>query len=173
MKAIFGWLAFVLIAMAVGFKVLPQQRIDQKAAGPGESGEAAKVIDGAFEDKSSEQVLIQSSELTAGDAQFKAAVADVTERLEGTNGVDDVVSPLPSERADLGRRRLRARDVRAAGRLQHDQEDGRGLTGHRESGRRGPPAAADRAGGRPASLVTLDQSNEEMGKSTCSPSRSR
>ena len=59
-KAIFGWLAFVLVAMAVGFNVLPQKQIDPKAAGPGESGQAAKVINGAFEDKSGEQVLVQS-----------------------------------------------------------------------------------------------------------------
>ena len=118
-----------------------------EGGGSGESGQAAQVIDGAFEDESSEQVLIQSSELTAGDAQFKAAVADVTERLE--------------EYEWRGRRR---RSLPGGGQIsadghsalvmfelpgdQHDQEDGRGLTGHRESGRRGPPAAADRAGGR-------------------------
>ena len=168
-KAIFGWLAFVLIAMAVGFNVLPQKQIDPKAAGPGESGEAAKVIDGAFEDKSSEQVLIQSSELTAGDAQFKAAVADVTERLEGTNGVDDVVGPYQA----AGRSRptgLRARDVRAAGRLQHDQEDGRGLTATVEAAAGGrPQLRIEQAGDASITKATLDKSNEEMGKLPAHP----
>ena len=38
-------------------------------------------------------MLIQSKQLEAGDAQFKAAVADVTQRLQNTKGVDDVVGP--------------------------------------------------------------------------------
>ena len=88
--------------MVVGFNVLPQKQIDQQAAGPGESGQAAKVINGAFEDKAAEQVLVQSNQLTAGDPRFKAAVADVTERLEGTKGVDTVRRALRGARAGVG-----------------------------------------------------------------------
>ena len=85
-RAIFGWLAFVVAAVAIGFNVLPAKEIDQRAGGPGESGQAAKAIDGAFPDKSAEQVLVQSERLKAGDEPFKAAVADVTRRLEGHEG---------------------------------------------------------------------------------------
>src|ERR1700752_4834035 len=52
--AILGWLAFVLVSLVIGMKVVPQEQIDPKAAGPGESGKAAKAIDGAYEDKASE-----------------------------------------------------------------------------------------------------------------------
>ncbi len=84
--AIIGWLAFVLVSLVIGMKVLPQEQIDAKAAGPGESGQAAKAIDGAYEDKASEQVLVQSKQLTADDARFKAAVADVTHTARARRG---------------------------------------------------------------------------------------
>ena len=92
-KAILGWLAFVVVSVVIGFNVVPQKQIEPSASGPGESGQAAKALDGAFEDKASEQVLVQSDELKAGDPQFKAAVADVTKRLRHTEGVDNVVGP--------------------------------------------------------------------------------
>jgi uncharacterized membrane protein YdfJ with MMPL/SSD domain len=92
-KAIFGWLAFVVVSLIVGFNVLPQKEISSRASGPGESGQAAKALDGAFPDKSTEQVLVQSKKLKTGDTQFKAAVADVTRRLHDTKGVAHVVGP--------------------------------------------------------------------------------
>lgn len=48
----------------------PQKEIDAKSPLPGESGQAAEAIDGAFPDESSEQVLIQSKQLKANDPQF-------------------------------------------------------------------------------------------------------
>ena len=63
-KAIFGWLAFVAAAMVIGFGVIPQEKIDNKTAGgPGESGQAAEVLNDAFPTESSEQVLVQSKTL--------------------------------------------------------------------------------------------------------------
>ena len=47
-KAIFGWLAFVLVSLFIGMNLVPQKEIDQNSAGPGESGQAAKALDGAF-----------------------------------------------------------------------------------------------------------------------------
>ena len=88
--AIFGWLAFVLVSLAIGMNLMPQKTIDPKDGMPGESGQAAKAMDGAFPEKSSEQVLVQSKRLDAGAPQFKAAVADVTQRLEDTKGVANV-----------------------------------------------------------------------------------
>ena len=87
-----GWRS-CLVSVVVGFNVLPQKQIDQKAAGPGESGQAAKVINGAFEDKAARAGARPEQRALGRRPRFKAAVADVTERLEGTKGVDDVVGP--------------------------------------------------------------------------------
>jgi RND superfamily putative drug exporter len=89
-KAILGWLAFVLAALVIGFNVIPQKELDQNSGMPGEAGKAAAAMNGAFPDKSGEQVLIQSKTLRASDSQFKAAVADVTQRLHRVEGVTDV-----------------------------------------------------------------------------------
>ena len=166
-KAIFGWLAFVLIAMAVGFNVLPQKQIDPKAAGPGESGEAAKVIDGAFEDKSSEQVLVQSSELTAGDARFEAAVADVTERLEGTKGVDDVVGPYDGG----GQISADGHSALVTFELPGDSTTTKrtvvdSLAAVDAAAKAHPELRIEETGDASITKATLAKSNEEMGKST-------
>jgi uncharacterized membrane protein YdfJ with MMPL/SSD domain len=89
-KAILGWLAFVFVAMAIGFNLVPQKNLEQNEGMPGESGKAGQVLKDAYPDKAAEQVLVQSKSLRASDAQFKAAVADVTERLQHTKGVDNV-----------------------------------------------------------------------------------
>jgi RND superfamily putative drug exporter len=68
--AILGWLAFVLVSLAIGMNLVPQKQIERGTGGPGESGQAAKAIDGAFEDKASEQVLIQNKEQGVRQPQF-------------------------------------------------------------------------------------------------------
>ena len=92
-KAILGWLAFVIVSLTIGMNLVPAKTIKGEEGLPGESGQAARAMDGAFPDKSSEQVLVQSKRLSAGDAPFKAAVSDVTRRLRHTKGVDNVVGP--------------------------------------------------------------------------------
>jgi uncharacterized membrane protein YdfJ with MMPL/SSD domain len=96
-KAIFGWLAFVFAALVIGFNVIPQKEIEQNTGMPGESGKAGEVMNDAFPKKSGESVLIQSGTLKASDSQFKAAVADVSERLKDTKGVTDVAAPEVSK----------------------------------------------------------------------------
>jgi RND superfamily putative drug exporter len=94
-KAVFGWLAFVLIAFlaggAVGTKTLAQE--DQ---GNGSSKAADQAVAKAdFPDEASEQVLVQGKgSLKSDDPAFKVAVADVTARLKNTRDVRDVQSPL-------------------------------------------------------------------------------
>ena len=58
-KAIFGWLAFVLIALVAGQAVGMTEVSDHD--GPGESGRAGAAIERAFpkDDGASEQVLVQ------------------------------------------------------------------------------------------------------------------
>jgi uncharacterized membrane protein YdfJ with MMPL/SSD domain len=92
-KAIFGWLAFVFAALAIGFNVIPQKELDQNTGMPGESGKAGEVMNDAFPKKSGESVLIQSRTLKASDSQFKDAVSDVSQRLHRVEGVIEVDNP--------------------------------------------------------------------------------
>src|SRR5215213_1842493 len=101
--AILGWLAFVFVALAVGFSLVPQKNLEPNEGMPGESGKAGQILNDAYPDKAGEQVLIQSKSLKATDSQFKAAVADVTQRLEGTNGVSEVVGPYGSGSAGISK----------------------------------------------------------------------
>ncbi len=89
-KAILGWLAFVFVSLVIGFNLVPQKNLENGEGMPGESGKASQLLKDAYPDKAGEQVLIQSKSLKATDSQFKAAVADVTERLEGTKGVGKI-----------------------------------------------------------------------------------
>ena len=67
--AIFGWLAFVLVALFIRENVLPQKEIDANSGMPGESGQAAKAPWTAPSRRSSpEQVLVQRQELSAGES---------------------------------------------------------------------------------------------------------
>ena len=89
-KAILGWLAFVFVSMVIGFNLVPQKNIEPMDGMPGESGKAGQILNDAYPDEASEQVLVQSKTLKASDPRFKAAVADVTQRLERTKGVEEV-----------------------------------------------------------------------------------
>ena len=167
-KAIFGWLAFVLVSLAVGMNVLPQKQIDPKAAGPGESGQAAKAIDGAYEDKASEQVLVQSKQLTADDARFRAAVADVTHRLERAEGVDNVVSPY--ERGVSGQVSADEHSALVTFDLPGDSKQTKESVEHSQAAVTAAQAAhpelrIDETGDASISKATLEKDNEEMGKS--------
>jgi uncharacterized membrane protein YdfJ with MMPL/SSD domain len=90
--AIWGWLAFVVIAFlignAVGTKTLQS---DQLAVG--ESGRAAHTILGAFKRSADELVLIQSGTLRATDPGFRAVVTDVQRRLARVPYAQDIESP--------------------------------------------------------------------------------
>src|SRR5215211_3200921 len=92
-KAILGWLAFVFVSLAIGFNLVPQKEMDQNTGMPGESGKAGEVLNDAFPEKAGEQVLIQSGTLKASDSRFKAAVADVSKRLGGVEGVIEIDNP--------------------------------------------------------------------------------
>ena len=93
--AIFGWLAFVVIAMFLAGAV-GQKTIADEDYGNGSSKTADQAIAAAnFRDAAEEQVLVQGKgSVKTGDAQFTAAVKDVVSRLEATKGVDKVESPL-------------------------------------------------------------------------------
>ncbi len=92
-KALFGWLAFALIAIVVGSAV--GTRMADNENSPGEAGRAEKMLSKAdFEGPPVENLLIQSSELTVSDAAFRATVKDLVRRLESSNGVSRVRTPV-------------------------------------------------------------------------------
>src|SRR5947207_13911594 len=79
-KAIWGWLAFALVAFMIGAALGTKTQTNAQS-GVGESGRAARTIDGAFPKHQVEQILIESSRATATDPAFRAAVGDVYRRL--------------------------------------------------------------------------------------------
>src|SRR4051812_43913383 len=93
-KAIFGWLAFVLIALVAG-QAVGMNSVSQNS-GPGESGRAGAAIERAFpknDQGASEQVLVQKKG-NVSDAQFRSTVNEVATKLERTQYVKNVTSAL-------------------------------------------------------------------------------
>jgi uncharacterized membrane protein YdfJ with MMPL/SSD domain len=97
--ATFGWLAFVLVAFALGGAV-GTKMIDANAPGPGESGRMDRILDAGFEQPAGENVLVQSNSLTVTDPAFEAAIADVVARISKLQIVQHVQSPLDPANAD-------------------------------------------------------------------------
>jgi len=92
-KALFGWLAFALIAIVVGSAVGTRMAGDESS--PGEAGRAEKMLGKAdFQGPPVENLLIQSSELKVTDSAFRAAVKNLVQRLETTDGVSRVRTPI-------------------------------------------------------------------------------
>jgi uncharacterized membrane protein YdfJ with MMPL/SSD domain len=91
-KALFGWLAFALLAIVVGSAV--GNRLANES-GTGETARANKMLDRAdFQGPPVENLLIRSSKLTIADRGFRAGVRDLVQRLETTDGVSRVRTPI-------------------------------------------------------------------------------
>ena len=80
-KAIIGWIAFVVLAFAIGGKI-GTDKLTKAQSGVGESGSADRIVDGAYPKSVDEMVLIQSTKLKTGDPEFRAVVDDVSQRLD-------------------------------------------------------------------------------------------
>ena len=93
-KAIFGWLAFVIIAFMFGNNVVGQTTISTVDGFNGESHDAEEAADAAGLRPNAEVVLVQSDELTIEDPEFTTAIEDVTARLAAVKYVENVESPL-------------------------------------------------------------------------------
>jgi uncharacterized membrane protein YdfJ with MMPL/SSD domain len=93
--AVFGWLAFVVIAFVLG-GAIGQNSIADEDYGNGSSKVADRAIAAAdFPESSDEQVLVQGKgSVKIGDPAFDAAVDDVVSRLEAVPHVDEIESPL-------------------------------------------------------------------------------
>jgi uncharacterized membrane protein YdfJ with MMPL/SSD domain len=92
-KAFWGWLAFVILAFAIG-NAVGANSISDVDNFNGESHRAEQALDRAGLRPQSEVVFLQSDKLTIKDAQFKAAVRDVTTHLRKVPYVQNVESPL-------------------------------------------------------------------------------
>ena len=92
-KAIWGWLAFVVIVFAVGTKLGTTQisDVDQYA---GESHRAEVALDRAGLRPVEEVVFIRSDDLTVKDPEFGRRSTDITDRLAKIPYVENVTSPL-------------------------------------------------------------------------------
>jgi uncharacterized membrane protein YdfJ with MMPL/SSD domain len=99
--AIFGWLAFVIVAFAIGNSVIPTETLTKQQSGVGESGRADLAAYEAFPEKADESVLIHSDDLQASDPQFHAAVADTIKRLDATKGVEHLIDPYDDSGAGI------------------------------------------------------------------------
>ena len=78
--AIFGWLAFVIAAIAIGTAV-GEKTIDQHAYTAGEAHRGEQMLQQAGfaqAGRLTEIVVIQSKSLTIADPPFRAVVGDVT-----------------------------------------------------------------------------------------------
>ena len=160
-KAILGWLAFVFVSVAIGFNLVPQKNIENGEGMPGESGKAGEVLKDAYPDKAGEQVLVQSKSLEASDSQFKAAVADVSARLQHTKGVENVATEAVSKdrHSVLVTFELPGKsDVT-------EKSVVRSLAAVDAAAKANPELRIEESGDASINKATLDKSNEEMGSS--------
>ena len=98
-RAIFGWLAFVAIAVVIGGS-FGTKTLGDGDFGIGESGRADKVVSDHFKDKGAESVLVQSRDgARTTDPQFRAVVDELVGRLEHTKNVQNVHSPYGRDSA--------------------------------------------------------------------------
>ncbi len=97
-KAFWGWLAFVILAFAIGLS-MGSNLISDVDNFNGESHKAELALDQAGLRPQSETVFIQSDTHTVKDPEFKAAVEDVASHLRKVAYVQNVKSPLDGESA--------------------------------------------------------------------------
>jgi uncharacterized membrane protein YdfJ with MMPL/SSD domain len=94
--AIFGWLAFVIAAFAIGGN-LGTKTLSEKDLGVGDSGRAAKIVDKAFPEAAGEQVFVQSNTDRTTDPEYRAVIRDIEHRLAANPEVREVKSPYSAE----------------------------------------------------------------------------
>ncbi len=102
--AILGWLAFVFVAFAIGSSAGVVNMRDQDY-GIGDSRQAERTLVKEFPTaRAGEQVLLQSRSGTLDRAQLRAAVTDMTARLERVPAIAAIKSPLdPANAGQLSR----------------------------------------------------------------------
>ena len=99
--AVFGWLAFVIVALVVG-QVVGTKQIDQKSNTVGQSHRADQMLrDAGFRpDPQTEIVLVQSTSKKATDPAFRAVVDDVAATVRAFRTIENLRSPYQTGHAD-------------------------------------------------------------------------
>jgi predicted RND superfamily exporter protein len=97
--ATFGWIAFVVVALAIGAAV-GTKHLGNNEGIPGESGRMEQILAKDFKQPAGETVLIQGGRLTTTDPGFRAAIDAVTRRVSSIPAVTNVRSPLGSGNGD-------------------------------------------------------------------------
>jgi RND superfamily putative drug exporter len=92
-QAIFGWLAFVIVATLIGGNLGTKTIPTDEEGVVGDSARSQQIVKDAFPQTSGEQVFIQSKTQSPTDPGFKAAVADVEHRLAAQKDVTSIQSP--------------------------------------------------------------------------------
>ena len=99
--AAFGWLAFAVLAVAVGSLVGAKQ-MKSWAVANGESRRAEQILDRAnFDLRARESVLVQSRTSTVDEPVFSAAVGSVVQTLSQQPNATNIVSPINRPQAGL------------------------------------------------------------------------
>ncbi len=107
--AIFGWLAFVVLALVIG-SLVGTSKLDPEEIAAGKSAAAQAIVDrGEFPSSAEESVFVQSGSLQTSDPAFQALLGDVAARISKLDGVEDVRTPL-----DRGNENLVSQDGRSA-----------------------------------------------------------
>jgi RND superfamily putative drug exporter len=99
--AVFGWLAFVIAALAIG-QMVGTKKIDQKDANVGQSHRADHMLrDAGFQpDPQTEIVLVQSEKFSAHDPAFRAVVDDVANTIRPLTTIKNLRTPNQPGHAD-------------------------------------------------------------------------
>jgi uncharacterized membrane protein YdfJ with MMPL/SSD domain len=98
--AVFGWLAFVLVAFSAGHLV-GTKSLNQKDATVGPSHRADQMLSkaGFRPDPQTEIVLVQSTTKNAGDPAFRAVVNDVIKTVQPFKTIENLRSPYQAGNA--------------------------------------------------------------------------
>jgi uncharacterized membrane protein YdfJ with MMPL/SSD domain len=92
--ATFAWIAFVIVAVAIG-RVAGVVKLSDAESATGEAARAQAILQSAgFSQPAAENVLVQSKTLTVADPAFRAAIERVAANLRTLPQVEDVRSPL-------------------------------------------------------------------------------
>jgi MMPL family len=96
--AIFGWLALVVVAVAIG-RAAGQETIFGADQFTGEAGRAEHTLEDAGLRPNDEVVLVQSEQLTIDDPEFRATLQQTADGLSQAKDVVNVQSPLDGDGA--------------------------------------------------------------------------
>ena len=91
--AIWGWIAFVVVAVMLG-NAVTKKEIHGEDLFTGEAHDAEQALEDATLRPNDEVVIIQSESLTVEDPEFQAAISQTTDELSAAEYVTHVESPL-------------------------------------------------------------------------------